>query len=177
MIYSPRDDSFLLKKQVSKLTRSKSFLDMGSGSGIQAEAALENGAKSILAVDINSDSIKHLKKKKIPTIKSDLFSNVKGKFDLIAFNPPYLPEDDREDNQSKRTTTGGEKGDEIILRFLEQAQSHLNNNGIILLLVSSLTPKNKIIVLLKKLNLKKRKLSEQKLFMEKIEVWEVKKIN
>ena len=137
MIYTPREDSFLLEKQVKLYSKDKSVIDIGSGSGIQAKAAKLAGAKSVLASDINQEAIKHLKENGIKAIKSDLFENIKGKFDLILFNPPYLPKDKREDKENELTNSGGKRGDEIILRFLKQAADHLNKNGIILLLVSS----------------------------------------
>ena len=176
MIYSPKEDSLLLESQVKKYARNKTFLDLGSGSGIQSKAALMSSAKSVLAVDINPESIKLLKKQKISAVKSNLFSNIKQKFDLIAFNPPYLPEDPREPKKSKQATTGGKRGDEIILRFLKHAKSHLNSNGFILLLISSLTPKPRISKLLTKLKMKKTKLSSKKLFFETLEVWKIEKI-
>jgi len=173
MVYSPKEDSYLLQKQVLRFAKNKSFLDMGSGSGIQAQSAVRAEAKSVLATDISPAVINHLRKNNIQCIKSDLFNNVKSKFDLIAFNPPYLPEDKREDKESQKATTGGKKGDEIILKFLEQAKEHLKPNGKILLVISSLTPRNEVESLIAKLKLKKRTLSEKKLFMEKLEVWEI----
>lgn len=109
MIYPPREDSFLLEREVKKYAKGKSFLDIGTGSGIQAKAAKQAGAKSVLAADINPESLKHLKVQGINVVKSNLFSNIKRKFDLIAFNPPYLPRDKREDKESALTTTGGKE--------------------------------------------------------------------
>jgi release factor glutamine methyltransferase len=148
---------------------------MGSGSGIQSFIAQESGAKSILAADIDSESIKFLKSKKIKAIKSNLFSNIKGKFELIAFNPPYLPLDSKEDKESKRITTGGKEGDEISLDFLKQAKNHLTNEGIILLLLSSLTPFKRISFMLKKEGFSFKKISEKKIFFENLFVLEIKK--
>lgn len=173
MIYEPREDSLLLKKYVKKLSRNKSFLDIGSGSGILAETAIKAKAKLVLASDIDPESVKLLKQKNIKAVKSDLFANIKEKFDLIVFNPPYLLKDEREDKESKRVTTGGKKGDEIILKFLKQAPKHLNKNGKILLIISSLTPKNRINHLLKNQNLKRKILEAQSFFFEKIECWEI----
>jgi release factor glutamine methyltransferase len=173
MIYEPREDSYLLEEQVKKYSKGKSFLDMGAANGIQSLSALNAGAKSILAVDIQLSVIKFLKNKDIPAIQSDLFNNIEKKFDLIAFNPPYLPKDKKEDKESSIITSGGKKGDEIILRFLKQAPKHLNSRGKILLIVSSLTPRHRIERLLVNLNLKKKVLSQQDLFMEKLEVWEI----
>jgi release factor glutamine methyltransferase len=177
MNYEPREDSYLLRKQVKKYSKNKSFLDMGAGSGIQSEEAIRSHAKKILAVDINEESIKILKSKKIPSLKSDLFKRVKGKFNLIAFNPPYLPKDKREDKESRLITTGGEKGDEIIIKFLEQVKKHLTKDGKILIVLSSLTPKKRILSKLKSKKFKKKIISKEKLFMEKLEVWEISFFN
>jgi len=174
MIYFPREDSFLLEKEVKKYAKGKSFLDLGAGSGIQARAAKSVKAKSILCVDINEEALKELKLQGFSTIKSNLFSNTKEKFDLIAFNPPYLPRDKREDKESALTTTGGKKGDEIIIKFLEDIKKHLNKNGIVLLVISSLTPKEKILKILEKNSLSYKIISSQKFFFEILEVWKIK---
>lgn len=173
MIYYPDEDSYLLTEQVKKFSKGKKVLDVGSGTGIQAITAKKASAVSIFASDISEESIKLLRSKNIPAIKSALFQNIKGRFDLIIFNPPYLPEDKREPKQSQITTTGGKKGDEIILKFLKQAKPHLEKNGIILIVLSSLTPKDRINIILKKLNFKKTILSAKNLFMETLEVWEI----
>ncbi len=176
MIYSPSDDSYLFAETIKKYAKNKSLLDIGSGSGIIAETALKAGAKSVLASDINPESIKLLKSKGVPAVKSDLFSKIKGKFDIITFNPPYLPQDKREDKESRRATTGGKEGDETIIKFLKQVKSHLNNNGFILIIMSNLTPKVKIINLLKKLKYKNSIISQKSLFFEKLEVWKIENI-
>ncbi len=175
MIYKLSNDSYLLEKAVKKFARGRSFLDIGAGSGIQSETALKSGASFVLAADISPESIKLLKSKKLNAISSDLFENIKDKFDIIAFNPPYLPDDKREPKDSKLSTTGGKKGDELILRFLNQAKKHLAPEGAILLVISSLTPRKRITKLLSSLNLKKTTLEREKLFMETLEVWAIKK--
>ena len=173
MIYNPGDDSYLLKEQVLKYSKDRKVLDIGSGSGIQAEAAIKAGAKKVLAVDIDDKVVKTLKERGLRSKKSNLFSNIKGKFDLIIFNPPYLPYDKMEDAESSRITSGGRRGDEIIIGFWEDVNKYLNKGGIILIVLSSLTPKRRILKILKEKKLGKEVLSEKKLFMEKIEVWKI----
>jgi len=170
MIYEPAEDSFLLQKYVKIYAKGK-ILDMGSGSGIQALAALEN-TKDVLAVDINPGVVDLLKKKGINAEVSDLFNNVKGKFDLIIFNPPYLPEDKNEPQDSKLATTGGKKGFEIIERFLKQAKKFLGKNGKILIVFSSLT--GDILKLFDKYGFKFKKLEEKKLFFETLHIYILK---
>mgnify|MGYP001595628801 CR=1 FL=1 len=175
MIYEPREDSYLLEKEVKKYAKGKKVLDMGSGNGILVECALKSGAKEVLAVDVDSESLKILKKKNINAINSDLFENVKGKFDLIVFNPPYLPDDNLEDIESKNATTGGKKGDEIILKFLREVDKFLEIGGLILLLLSSLTPTKRILKLLKKSGMKNKVIAEKSFFFEKLEVWKIER--
>ena len=169
MIYEPQEDSFLLSKYVEKYASGK-VLDLGSGSGIQAEAALMK-TKEVLAVDINKEAVGLLKKKNINAKYSDLFSNVKGKFDLIIFNPPYLPEERLEDLETKLVTTGGRYGYEILERFFKDAKKFLNKNGKILIVFSSLTKKKKIDSLIKKYGFKFKLLEEKKIFFESLYVY------
>tara|TARA_Y100000034_G_scaffold136933_1_gene217297 strand:- start:3724 stop:4257 length:534 start_codon:yes stop_codon:yes gene_type:complete len=171
-IYSPLDDSFLLsevlKKQIPKLlTKNLKFLEIGSGSGIQLETAKNLGVKNIFSCDINPTAVKHCKRLGFNCVKSDLFNNIKGKFDLIIFNPPYLSEDKREPEDSKVSTTGGKTGSEIINRFLKQVKFHLNKNGKIILLISSLTKGVKFN------DYKKKLLKKKKIFYEELFVWEL----
>jgi release factor glutamine methyltransferase len=178
MIYQPAEDSSLssevLENEIPKLLKKNpnlKFLEIGSGSGIQLETASKNGIKkeNIFSCDINSEAVVHCKSLGFNCVKSDLFSKVKGKFDLIIFNPPYLPEDKREDEESKIATTGGKSGSEIINNFLKQASFHLTPDGKILLLTSSLTKK----IIWK--NYKKKLLKKQKLFFEELYVWGITK--
>lgn len=142
-VYSPEEDSFLMSnalKEFLKKNKVKSILDLGSGQGIQAKTAIDCGInpENVFLLDIDPNAIKILKKKfpQSKVILSDLFSKIKGKFDLIVFNPPYLPENKYD---SGIDTTGGKKGGEIINKFLSHAKKHIKEGGKILLLTSSLT--------------------------------------
>lgn len=175
MIYEPAEDSYLLSRNLKNYVKKKSFLDMGTGSGIQSKEAKKQGAKTILAVDINKESIHLLKKQGFSAIQSNLFSKIKGKFDVIAFNPPYLPDDVREDEESKKITTGGKKGQELTIKFLKQSIKHLSSEGTILIIVSSLAKLHKIDPVLEELSLKKKIVDKEKLFMEELQLWELTK--
>lgn len=169
MIYEPDEDSFLLEKQVRKLAKGK-VLDMGTGSGILALAAKEK-SKDVTAVDINKESVELAKKNGLKAVQSDLFEKVKEKFDFIIFNPPYLPEDEAEDSESKTITTGGKHGHELIERFLKEAKAHLNKNGTILILFSSLS--GDILNLFKKYKYKSKLLESKKIFFEELYVYKL----
>lgn len=154
MIYEPQEDSFLLQKYVRKYAYGK-VLDLGTGSGIQALTALEK-TPDVLAVDISEDVVKYVRSKGVNAKVSNLFSKVEGKFDLIIFNPPYLPPD-RYDRD--RSTSGGIR---IIDRFLSQAKKFLNKDGKILLVFSSLT--GDVDSLLKKYGYRFRCVEKKELF-------------
>ena len=145
-IYPPKEDSFFLSDFVDKKVKKlhpKKILDMGSGTGILAKCAIDSGLDivNIFVSDINPKSIKILEKDFKNVFLSDLFDKIpkKPKFDLIIFNPPYLPLDKKEPKSSSLSTTGGKKGSEIINKFLINAKDYLKKDGEVLLLISSLT--------------------------------------
>ena len=88
-MYQPAEDSFLLsdliKEYLTNRNKSIKVLDLGTGSGIQAETCKSLGFDNILAADIASESLDFASKKRIKTIKSNLFSKIKEKFDLIIY--------------------------------------------------------------------------------------------
>ncbi len=177
MIYEPNEDSYLLREFVLKFAKGK-VLDIGTGSGIQAEAALEK-TRDVLAVDIDKDCVEYCKNKRINTIQSDLFLNVKGKFDLIIFNPPYLPEEreyfgikfsEKDFNYvNDIALVGGKNGWETIDKFLKEAKDYLNEDGKILLSFSSLS--GNILKLIKEYGYKFEKLAEKRIFFEVLYVY------
>ena len=183
MTYSPKEDSYLLAKEVKKCLskfnkkqkETLKVLDMGSGSGIQAKTCIKSGIKkeSILCADIDKEVIEGLKKQNFLAVQTNLFTKIskKKKFDLIIFNPPYLPEDKYD---KARDTSGGKKGYETIIRFLKQAKSYLAKNGTILLLFSSLSDPNFILEYALKQGYWAKKISEEKLFFEKLFVYSFK---
>jgi release factor glutamine methyltransferase len=175
MVYQPAEDSYLLtdilKRELPELISKNSelkFLEIGAGSGIHLSTAEKAGIKkeNIFSSDIDEASVNHCNLLGYNCIKSDLFENINGKYDLIIFNPPYLPENKDEKGLD---TTGGKKGDEIIIRFLKQAKNYLKENGRIFLLASSLTPK----IDFEKYGYNSRELGCERLFYEQLCVWEL----
>ena len=175
-MYFPEKDSFFLVSCLKKYLKEKKdkrikILDMGSGTGIQAQTCKTLGFKDILCADIDKESVKYLKEKNFNAVYSNLFSNNKiKKFDLIIFNPPYLPEDKYD---KEKDTTGGKKGYETILRFLKQAKSHLTKQGKILLLFSSLSHPEIIKKFAEKEEYKINLLDKTRIFFEELYVYEL----
>jgi len=176
-IYEPREDSYLLQKYVKKFSKGN-VLDIGTGSGIQALTAAEN-AEKVTAAEINKKAIKQAKLqaeiekiKNIEFVESDLFDNIKGKFDLICFNPPYLP---KEKHVKDKALVSGKRGYDTTIRFLNSVGNYLKQEGIILLINSSLTSLAVIEENIKK-NLFNFKILEKKhVFFEDILVYKIEK--
>lgn len=168
-VYMPHEDSHMLEKEVLEFAKG-SVLDMGTGSGIQAEAAASlKAVKRVLAVDISREAIdfcrKKLKSKKIRLLKSDLFSKIpKQKFDTIIFNPPYLPKD----KIKYPALDGGKKGYEVLERFLNQVNDYLADNGIVLIVFSSLTNQEKVDEIIRNNLLEFKLLNNSHFFFEEL---------
>lgn len=167
-MYSPREDSFLIQKHIKAYAKRAALgahvLDMGTGSGILARE-LARYCKDVTAVDINKKvKFKH---KHVKFVHSNLFSKVKGKFDLMTFNPPYLPSEKIEDIE----VDGGKNGTEITERFLKQARAHLSEGGIILLLCSSFN--KSIEKMFRKYGYRFKLLDKESFFFEQLFVYEL----
>ena len=182
-VYLAREDTYLILEQVKRYAEGR-VLDMGTGSGILAINA-SSKAEFVYGADINKKALEYAKKTAIgiPNIRfvySDLFSYFKKNpemFDLIIFNPPYLPEEKKEPEEIKLATTGGKKGYEILDRFLADASGFLKPTGRILVVFSTLTGKNHVHEIIEKYGFSYQKLAEESFFFETIYVYLLEKSN
>lgn len=134
-------DSLLLPTAVLKETKKDDYvLDLGSGTGVQGIFAAKKASK-VISIDINPVAVKcarlnakNLKlSDKITVFKSDLFSNIKDKFDLIIFNPPFRwfkPRDILERGSL-------DENYKTLRKFFREVKKYLKNNGRILLVFSN----------------------------------------
>lgn len=165
MVYEIAEDSILIGKYVEKFSKGK-VLDIGTGNGYLMEIALKK-TKNVEGADVDEESIKICNEKNLNVYYSDLFSNVKGKFNLIIFNPPYLPRE--EGMKEHKDLFGGKHGWEIIERFFKDVKNHLEKNGKILIVFSNLTNKNKVDSIIRKNKFNFKLLEEKNIgLMEKL---------
>lgn len=175
MVYKPSDDTFLMLKNI-KIRNGENVLDMGTGSGIIGIHCAKNGA-NVTSADINPYAVELAEKNAglnnvdIKVVESDLFERIKGKFDVIVFNPPYLPtsKNERMDDESNSAWDGGKEGSKVILGFLKNFRKYLKRNGRCYLLVSSLN--KKALKRIEELNGKL--IDEKKLFFESLKVFQL----
>jgi len=132
------------------------ILDIFCGSGCIGLAVLKHikGAKVTFA-----DRYKYVTG--VNFIESDVFRNVRGKFDYIFANPPYIPTVRKNEvgksvlkYEPKTALFGGADGLFYINKFLRDARAHLNKNGKIFMEFSP-EQKKEIEKLLKKYNYSK----------------------
>lgn len=119
-------------------------LDIGTGSGCIACMIASLTDSQVIGVDISTDALQvaldnssklELFNKAIFR-KSDLFSNVREKFDLIVSNPPYIPISEKgklqkevEFDPESALFAKDEKGIEFYDKIIKQASDFLNENG------------------------------------------------
>lgn len=139
-VYYPSDDSYLMLDALARFPlQGKKVLDIGTGSGVLALFCASHGAQ-VTATDIDVSSLRQAQDAaevlglKLETTLSNMFSEVHEQFNLVLFNPPYLPSSTIHD----RTVDGGSGGTMLSERFLEELPSHLKRDGTALLLASSL---------------------------------------
>jgi len=150
-VYAPAEDTFLLADVLQKENlQGKDVLEIGCGTGYLTKILAERA--NVTAVDINFAAVAATKKVLDEedlvgqVFLSDLFENVRGAFDLIVFNPPYLPENEEDEIAgSDERYSGGKSGREVIEKFIAQSKKHLKSDGKILLLISSATCEQEVI--------------------------------
>ena len=140
-VYQPAEDSFLLLETAKKEVRSSDrVLEIGVGSGYVSSGLLSS-CRLLIATDRNPHAAAIAHATGVPVILTDLTAGLCGQFDLILFNPPYLPTDpaERIDDWLELALDGGPSGRDVIERFLQQIPGIITPGGRVLLLISSLT--------------------------------------
>ena len=89
-------------------------------------------------------------------------------FDLVVFNPPYLPSATIEDV----AVDGGIGGVQVTLHFLREAMRVVKKGGRILLLLSSENPLQEIQQVCSEKGFELKKVAEKRLFYEELYVFE-----
>jgi HemK-related putative methylase len=203
-VYPPSDDTYLIidyfKKNISEnffdglpITTIRKVLDMGTGTGVIAlffqeiKNFLSKFTAKIFASDISDAAIRcatineriNNYKDSLTFIKSDLFRNfppnLQHSFDIIVFNPPYLPSINYKENNLIRKSSdsnwdGGERGFEVFLGFIKRVKFFLNSEQkyYIYYISSSSTDLNQLNDELETKGFQNRVLNKKHIFFEDI---------
>jgi len=144
-VYEPAEDSRLLADAIlARDLAGKRVLDVGTGSGIAAVAAAMRGAR-VLAVDLNAVACALARANAakngtaVGVLRGDLATGVRGPFDLVAFNAPYLPSAPHERLAGPLDAAfhGGEGGVEVATRLVRDLPRILAPDGEALVVASS----------------------------------------
>ena len=168
-VYPPSEDTFLLLTCVEVDSKER-VLEMGCGTGMIALHCAKAGGL-VTAADINPKAVDCARANAkvngldIKVLHSDLFLDVEGPFDLIIFNPPYVPDVIR--GEFERSWAGGRDGVRVLERFLKDAPQHLAKGGRIVVLLSTTMDDAALQCVLSQFV--RDRLSSKRLFFE--EIW------
>ena len=146
----PRPETELLADYAIKsIEEGDKVLDLCTGSGCIAISIAKNCARkrvSVTAADISDAALMLAKENaklnsvNIDFVKSDLLTSVRGRYNLIVCNPPYIKSDDIQGLQKevrafepKIALDGGEDGLEFYRRIAKVVRNYLAKDGVLLL--------------------------------------------
>ncbi|WP_456393989.1 HemK2/MTQ2 family protein methyltransferase [Thermococcus sp.] len=172
-VYEPAEDTFLLAENLD--VREGDFaLDMGTGTGIIA-LLMAKKAESVIGADINPTAVELAREnaglngvENVEFRLSDLFEGIDEdeKFDLITFNAPYLP--GKPEEPIDMALVGGERGREVLDKFIGEAGHYLRPGGRIQIVQSSITGVEETLEKLENAGFKAEVTAKKHLFFEDI---------
>ena len=140
----------LVREALAFVKNGDNVLDLCTGSGAIAVAiaceANKDKAVYVTASDISADALEvakynaRINKASITFVQSDLFKNIRGKFELITANPPYikhkeietLPRDVK-DYEPRIALDGGEDGLDFYRAIAEKVSRYIARGGMVML--------------------------------------------
>ena len=160
----PQPDTEILLEEVIKLCRKNAkVLDLCTGSGAIGVSIAKNIEASYVTMSDISDKALEIAKRnsennqvmdKCNFVLSDMFENIKEKFDIIVSNPPYIKEEvikklDKEvQNEPHLALDGGKDGLKFYKIISQNAYKYLTEDGILALEIGY-DQKDEVIDLLK----------------------------
>lgn len=136
------DTEILVEKtiEIARMYEKPKILDLCTGSGaISISIAKLISDVKVFASDISKEALKvaklNDKENKVTFIESDMFKNIKEKFDIIVSNPPYIKTEEVKtlskevQNEPMLALDGGQDGLMFYRDIIENAHNHLTPNG------------------------------------------------
>lgn len=144
----PRPETELLvEAAIERAPAHGHVVDIGTGSGcIAISIERERSDLHVLSVDRSVEALalaatnKARLESRVMLAASDLLESVRGTFDVIVSNPPYVPLAEYEQlavevriHEPRMALTPGPEGTEIIERILDEAHARLEPRGCVIL--------------------------------------------
>jgi len=171
-VYDPGEDTYLLVEAALKEARPEDrVLEVGTGSGV-VSLFIRDITPDVLATDISPIACRNARLNGVQAVRADLFNGVCGRFDLVIFNPPYLPTVPEEQLGSwlNRAFDGGLTGRREIERFVADIDRIVAPGGRILTVISSITGIGETGALFEKKGFRMEIVAEEKVPFEKLVV-------
>ncbi|RLG55450.1 MAG: hypothetical protein DRN99_02595 [Thermoproteota archaeon] len=181
LVYKPSDDTFLLADCIPSKVDGR-VLDLGTGCGILAVLAALRGASHVVGVDINPHAMicllgnarAHGVLDRVEFRLGSLFQPLKRgeRFNLILFNPPYLPVE-WSGRLEDAAWAGGRRGRRLIDPFISEVGRWLTPGGRALMVQLEKNGIDESLRRAEEAGLSARVVSERKLFFERLVVLEL----
>lgn len=140
----PRQDTETLVEEALKICQpGMEILDLGTGSGCIVISLMKNAhGMTAIGSDISKQALlvakenARLHEVEIEWVRSNLYENISGCFDLIVSNPPYIPQEDIlglmpevRDFEPVGALDGGVDGLDFYRQIIAQGKDYLNKDG------------------------------------------------
>jgi release factor glutamine methyltransferase len=150
-VYPVREDScILLGAALAEARPTDRVIELGTGSGYIARHLVGKVAL-IVATDVNPHACRMASSTGLGVVRADLTAGIRGEFDLVLFNPPYLPTKpgERMDDWLEKALDGGESGRRVIEGLVPDLPRILSPGGRVLMVLSKVTGVGEVLALLR----------------------------
>ena len=169
--YLPAEDTDLLRKALEPFS-GDSCLEIGFGSGAVLASA---SGRFRLAVGTDVVALEEARlaiRAQVQLVLADRATCFRdGVFDVVFFNPPYLPSETIEDE----AVDGGPTGVEVPVSFLEEGLRVLREGGVIVALLSTEGDVVSFLAHCSSLGLQVEQIAEKGLFYETLSVFRIQR--
>lgn len=137
-VYSPKyfPETWWYAQHLPPIVNKGSFLEVGVGSGLTSLSVAAAGSP-VFGVDINREAVNvtqsnfEINHQKGTFVVSNIYQNVKGKFDFIYWNHPWQHDSNIPLQLKSEKTLDSEY--QLLRRFVGEAHAYLTEKGVILL--------------------------------------------
>jgi release factor glutamine methyltransferase len=161
--YRAQGDTSLLAETLERrgTVTGRRVLDVGTGGGALALAAVRAGAETVTAVDLSVRAVLTarvngwLHRAPLRVERGNLFTPVSGRaFDVVLANPPYVPaaSDRLPRHRPGRSWDGGRDGRAVIDRICDEVSTVLEPGGRLLMVHSVLAGEAQTLARLRELH-------------------------